>query len=379
MSRVLVVTNDFPTRRGGIETFVLALCERMDPDQVVVYTASMPGDREYDAGLPFPVYRDPASMLLPTPAVGRRVVEVMRRHGCDRVVFGASAPLGLLGRRLRRAGANRIVALTHGHEVWWARVPVTRQLLRRIGDSVDVMTYVSEWCRERIAAALSPEAASRMVRMSPGVDPERFYPGCGGAEVRKRLDIPADAPVVVCTARFVKRKGQDTLVKAWPEVLRKAPDAWLLLVGDGPHRGAVEELVAERGVEDSVVFTGSVPWEEMPAYTDAGDVYAMPCRTRRWGLEAEAFGIVFTEAQACGLPVLVGDSGGAPEAVAGPDAVVVAPRSVSRVAEVLTELLGRVPSYGRPDDRLPVPSGIATWAHAAGALEGVLAGKCPQE
>ena len=133
-------------------------------------------------------------------------------------------PLGLLAPALRRAGARRIVALTHGHEVWWARVPVARQLLRRIGDSVDVMTYVSEWCRDRIAPALSPEAAARMQRLSPGVDTDRFYPGCGGAEVRERLGIPQDAPVVVCTARMIKRKGQDTLVKAWPAVLAELPE-----------------------------------------------------------------------------------------------------------------------------------------------------------
>ena len=315
MSRLLVVTNDFPPRRGGIETFVSALSERMDPAEVVVYTASMAGDREYDATLLFPVYRDPSSMLLPLPSVGRRVERVMSEHGCDRVLFGASAPLGLLGRRLRRAGAQRIVALTHGHEVWWAKLPVTRQLLRRIGDSVDVMTYVSRWCRERIAPALSPSAASRMVRLSPAVDTERFYPGCGGEGVRGRLGIPLDAPVVVCTARMVKRKGQDTLVKAWPEVLRALPGARLLLVGDGPNRARVENHARSLGVSDSVIFTGSVPWEEVPAHTDAGDVFAMPCRTRRFGLEAEAFGIVFLEAQACGLPVLVGNSGGASEAL----------------------------------------------------------------
>ncbi|MGN6576861.1 MAG: glycosyltransferase family 4 protein [Nocardioides sp.] len=315
MSRILFVTNDFPTRRGGIETFVLALCQHLPPEEVVVYTASMPGDLEYDAELPFPVYRDPVSMLLPTPAVARRVIGVMRRHGCDRVVFGASAPLGLLAPRLRRAGARRMVALTHGHEVWWARVPVARHLLRRIGDTVDVMTYVSEWCRDRISPALSAEAAARMQRLSPGVDTDRFYPGCGGAEVRERLGIPADAPVIVCTARMVKRKGQDTLVKAWPQVLRARPDARLLLVGDGPYRQAVERLVERLGITESVIFTGSVPWTDIPAYTDAGDVYAMPCRTRLFGLEPEAFGIVLMEAEACGLPVLVGDSGGAPEAV----------------------------------------------------------------
>ena len=158
-----------------------------------------------------------------------------------------------------------------------------------------------------------------MQRLSPGVDTDRFYPGCGGAEVRERLGIPPDAPVVVCTARMIKRKGQDTLVKAWPEVLAELPEARLLLVGDGPNRTAVERLAARLGVSDSVIFTGSVPWDEVPAYTDAGDVFAMPCRTRLFGLEPEAFGIVFLEAQACGLPVLVGDSGGAPEALAGCD------------------------------------------------------------
>lgn len=322
MGRTLVVTNDFPTRRGGIETFVYSLCEQLPADEVVVYTASMPGDAELDATLPFIVYRDPSRMLLPTPAVGRRVVEVMRRHECDRVLFGASAPLGLLAPRLRGAGARRLVALSHGHEVWWARVPVTRSLLRRIGDSVDTYTYVSDWCRDRIAPALSPSARNRMRKLSPGVDLERFHPACGGADVRRRLGVPTNAPVVVCTARMVHRKGQDTLIRAWPEVRRARPDAVLLLVGDGPTRGRLEGLVRDQDVDDSVLFTGSVPWAEVPAYIDAGDVFAMPCRTRLLGLDPEAWGIVFIEAQACGLPVVVGDSGGAPETLLGRGEVV---------------------------------------------------------
>ncbi len=179
MSRTLVVTNDFPPRRGGIETFVRQLCDELPPEQVVVHTARMPGQEEYDERLPFPVVRDPSSVLLPTPAVGRRVATTLREHGCDRVLFGASAPLGLLAPRLRAAGADTQVALTHGHEVWWARTPVTRQLLRRIGDSVDELTYVSEFCRDRIAPALSTEAAARMRWLAPTVDRARFRPGCG--------------------------------------------------------------------------------------------------------------------------------------------------------------------------------------------------------
>jgi phosphatidylinositol alpha-1,6-mannosyltransferase len=336
VSRVLVVTNDFPTRRGGIESFVLALCEQLPPDRVVVYTASMPGDSEYDAGLPFRVHRDPSRVLLPTPAVARRVRSVLRRHGCDRVVFGASAPLGLLAPGLRRAGARRIVALTHGHEVWWARLPVTRRLLHRIGDSVDTMTYVSEWCRDQIAPALSADARGRMARLSPGVDPATFFPGCGGAEVRARLGVSPTAPVVVCAARLVRRKGQDTLLSAWPEVLAARPDARLLLVGDGPDRQRLVRAARRLGVTDSVVLTGGVEWREVPAHVDAGDVFAMPCRTRRWGLEPEAWGIALLEAQACGLPVVVGASGGAPETLSGPGVVVSSP------AEVAGAVLGQL-------------------------------------
>ena len=315
MSRTLFVTNDFPPRRGGIETFVRQLCDQLPADEVVVHTASMPGEDAFDSSLPFPVVRDPARLLLPTPAVGERVATTLRTYNCDRVVFGAAAPLGLLAPRLRAAGAQHLTAITHGHEVWWASVPGTRRLLRRIGNSVDVVTFVSDYCRERIAPALSPEAAARMRRLSPTVDRTRFFPDCGGAEVRRRLGIDDDALVVVSVARLVRRKGQDTLIRIWPEVSAQFPGAVLLLVGDGPQRRRLDRMVRRRGLEASVQFTGPVPWEEVPAHLDAADVFALPCRDRLLGLEVEAFGIVFLEAAACGLPVVAGRSGGVRDAV----------------------------------------------------------------
>lgn len=316
MTRTLFVTNDFPPRRGGIETFVRQLCEELPPDQVVVHTASMSGSAELDRTLPYPVVRDPVTTLLPTRAVGERVAETLRRHGCDRVVFGAAAPLGLLAPTLRAAGARHLTAVTHGHEVWWASVPGTRRLLRRIGDSVDVVTYVSDYCRDRITPALSRDAAERMVRLSPKVDQSRFQPRRGGQEVRRRNAIEPDALVVVSVARLVRRKGQDTLVRIWPEVQERFPGAVLLLVGEGPRRRSLERMVTRRGLEPVVRFTGSVPWEDVPAHLAAGDVFAMPCRDRLFGLEVEAFGIVFLEAAASGLPIVAGRSGGVRDALA---------------------------------------------------------------
>lgn len=314
MSRILVITNDFPPRQGGIETFVRALCDYLPSDELVVFTSSMPGDRAYDASLPFPVVRDRTTMLVPTPRVRRHAADVLREYQADRVIFGAAAPLGLMGPALRKAGARRIVAITHGHETWWAALPGSRQALRRIGDSADVVTTVSDWCASRIAAALSVEARGRMQRLRPGVDIRRFYPGCGGDEVRAKLAL-GNRPVVACVSRLVARKGQDSLIRAWPEVLAVVPDAILLLVGGGPDRGRLEGLVERFGVGESVNFTGAVPFDEIPPYQDVADVFALPCRTRRMGLEPEALGIVALEAAACGKPVLVGSSGGAPDTV----------------------------------------------------------------
>lgn len=321
MHKTLIVTNDFPPRPGGIQAFLHNMAQRLDPTQVVVYASTWKRGAEgreataaFDAGQEFPVVRDRTTMLLPTPAVTRRATALLREHGCTSVWFGAAAPLGLMAPALRAAGARRIVATTHGHEAGWAQLPAARQLLRRIGEGTDTLTYLGEYTRRRIAAALTPEAAARMVQLPPGVDEKTFHPGSGGDEIRARLGL-TDRPVVVCVSRLVPRKGQDTLIEAMPAITAAVPDAVLLIVGGGPYEKELRALAARTGVAGSVRFTGAVPWAELPAHYGAGDVFAMPCRTRRGGLDVEGLGIVYLEASATGLPVVAGDSGGAPDAV----------------------------------------------------------------
>jgi phosphatidylinositol alpha-1,6-mannosyltransferase len=339
MPKVLIVTNDFPPRAGGIQSFVHALAVRLPEGSVTVYAPAWEGAAAFDAAQPFPVERHPTSLMLPAPSVARRAARLLGRDGCDTVLFGAAAPLGLLAPSLRRAGARRLVAITHGHEAGWAALPGARSLLRRIGDSVDTVTYLGEYTRARLARALSPEAVARMTRLAAGVDSEAFRPGAGGAAVRDRLGL-ASRPVVICVSRLVPRKGQDTLIRAWPVVQATVPDAVLLLVGGGPYAGRLRRLAHGLGVAGSVIFTGPVPWLELPAYYDAGDVFAMPCRTRRHGLDVEGLGIVYLEASATGLPVIGGDSGNAPDAIrAGETGYVVSGRSPAEVAGRLVHLL----------------------------------------
>jgi phosphatidylinositol alpha-1,6-mannosyltransferase len=338
MSRTLLITNDFPPRPGGIQSFVHNLAVRQPPGSVVVYASSWRGAAKFDADQPFEVVRERTKVLLPTPLIARRAARLARAYDCDTVWFGAAAPLGLLAAGLRRrAGIRRAVALTHGHEAGWAALPGPRGLLRRIGRGVDVTTYLGEYTRVRLARVLG--GVTELRRLAPGVDVDTYHPAVDGEQVRLRLGL-ADRPVVVCVSRLVPRKGQDMLIRAMPEIRRRVPDAALLIVGGGPYRATLTKLARQTGVERDVVFTGSVPAAELPAHYAAGHVYAMPCRTRNRGLDVEGLGIVYLEASATGLPVVAGDSGGAPDAVReGETGYVVEGRDVARLADRVATLL----------------------------------------
>ena len=340
MPRTLIVTNDFPPRQGGIQSFVYELARRLDTGQLTVYAPKWDGAAAFDAAAPFEVVRHPTSLMIGGPEVRRRAAELARSRRAEAVVFGASAPLGLITPVLREAGVRRAIAITHGHEAGWAVLPGARQLLRQIGERTDVMTYLGEYFRVRLAGALTPAAAARMARLHPAVDAGVFHPDPAARElIRDRYGL-AGRPVVVCVSRLVARKGQDTLLRAWPAVLRRVPEAALLIVGGGSHAAALRQLAARTGVTSSVRFTGPVPQAELPAHYAAGDVFSMPCRTRRGGLDVEGLGIVYLEASATGLPVVGGDSGGAPDAILdGETGYVVGGRDVAALAERLTALL----------------------------------------
>jgi len=340
MRPTLIVTNDFPPRRGGIQSFVHELALRLDPDRLTVYAPKWDGDAAFDAAAPFEVVRHPTSLMIGGPSVRRRAASLARSRKAEVVVFGASAPLGLITPVLRKAGVQRAIAITHGHEAGWAALPVARQLLRRIGDETDVVTYLGEYFRVRLATALSPAAAARMTQLHPGVDPAAFRPDpVARAAIRQRYGL-GDRPVVTCVSRLVPRKGQDTLLRAWPAVLGQVPDAALLIVSGGPYAKTLRRLAEQTGVVSSVTFTGPVPQPELPAHYAAGDVFSMPCRTRRGGLDVEGLGIVYLEASAAGLPVVGGDSGGAPDAIlAGETGYVVGGRDVAALSGHLIALL----------------------------------------
>lgn len=304
----LIITNDFPPQVGGIETFVATAADLLGGD-VVVLTGNRGGVATgTDPDWPYPVHRRRAP-LLPTTAVARDAADLVTRHRIERVLYGAAAPLGLLAPRLREVGVRRQVALTHGHEVWWAALPGSREVLRRIGAAVDHLTTISGHTEDRIGPALDPAARRRLVRLSPPVDPDRFRPDPSARRPGRCL----------AAGRLVRQKGIYTLVTGWARAAERGDlpaAAELVVLWEGPQRRSLTGLVRRLGVADRVRLPGAVPHSAMPSWLQSADVFALPVRTRLGGLNPEGFGLVFAEAAACGLPVLVGESGGAPETVA---------------------------------------------------------------
>lgn len=336
------MTNDFGPRAGGIETFIIGLIEHLPPNQTIVYTSAQSDSKEYDAGwkvnFGVTVIRDRTKILLPTPRVTKVLARLVKDNGIKVVAFGAAAPLALMAASLKRAGAQKVVALTHGHEVWWSKLFPFSLAIRRIGSTIDTLTYLGEFTKSAISKALTPKARQSMVKIAPGIDVEHFAPR-DSTLLRQSLGLDGKK-VIISVGRLVHRKGQDRLIESMRAVIAQTPSAHLLLIGQGPYRKHLVSLVKKSGLESHVSFIGRINYAELPRYICLGEVFAMPSRSRFFGLEVEGLGIVYLEASACGLPVIAGASGGAPDAVIeGVTGLVVDGLDIAAIANSLIELL----------------------------------------
>ena len=333
----LLVTNDFPPKMGGIQSYLWELWRRLDPGRFEVLTTAHPDAAAFDAAQPFRIRRLPDTQLLPTPRLARLVGQHARAIDARLVVLDPAVPLGLIGPRL---GMPYGVVL-HGAEVTVpGRLPVTRQLLAHVlRHAVHVVAAGGYPAAEgaRVAGRRMPAVTV----VPPGVDVTRFRPLDAPEQVaaRRRWGLPEAGPVVVSLSRLVPRKGMDVLVRAAAGLAGEFPDLAVAIGGSGRDRDRLERLIARTGAPARLV--GVVEEADLPAFYGCADVFAMLCRSRWWGLEQEGFGIVFLEAAAAGVAQVAGDSGGAAEAVAeGVTGLVVSrPGSTAPVAAAMRRLL----------------------------------------
>jgi phosphatidylinositol alpha-1,6-mannosyltransferase len=372
--RVAWLTNDLPPQSGGIQQFVGSLLERTATATTLVLGPAAPPERsaeaqDFDAAGRWRTIRAPGRVL-PTPASLRWAVQHLREQRPDVIVIASLWPLGGLVRGLRRHIDVPVLGITHGAEAGLARGP-GRLLLRGIARDVDLVTVISEHTSAAIGSVLTDV---RIERLSPGVDPERFArssDGVAAAALRRRWGVPTDATVVGCVARLVPRKGQDVLLDVWSDLQSEHGDARLVIVGEGPLRTRLERRAS--GMH-GVHVVGPVTWTELPIAYAALDVFAMPVRTRLAGLDVEGLGISLREAQAAGLPIVAGRSGGAPETVTDPRCgVVVDGRDRDAVAAALRRWLSDEPGRGAARTHGPRVAQAWSWDAVAARFEALVA------
>ncbi|HZP30058.1 MAG TPA: glycosyltransferase family 4 protein [Acidimicrobiia bacterium] len=349
----LLVTNDFPPKIGGIQSYLYELWRRLPPTETTVLTTPYEGAAAWDARQPFRVERTRESWLLPTASLTRRIDALARELGAGVVFLDPMLPLGLVGPRLRSAP---YVVVVHGAEITVpGRLPGLRSLAATVLRSAAGIVAAGEYpAREAAHAAGRPLPA---LVLPPGVDPGRFRPLDPERRrvVRARHGLHPHAPLVLGVSRLVPRKGFDTVLDA----VGGLPGVHVAIAGAGRDRARLERRSLPLGARAR--FLGRVPDAELPELYACADVFAMLCRDRWGGLEAEGFGIVFVEAAACGVPAVAGRSGGSHDAVVdGETGIVVDPRDVGAARRAVAALLR--------DDSLRARMGAAARARAAGPL-----------
>lgn len=332
----LLVTNDFPPKVGGIQSYLWELWRRLPPDDVVVLTTPYQGAAEFDRRQPFRVVRTRERLLLPTPGLRRRIERLAEEVSASFVVLDPALPLGALGPHLSLPYA----VMVHGAEITVpGRTPGLRALLSRVLTGARLVIANSDYPAQEACHIARRDLP--VITVYPGIDGDRFRPldAEERADARRRFDLPLDARVVLGISRLVRRKGFDVLLEASARLAPRRPDLAVVIGGDGRDRARLERLAASCGAPAR--FLGRVPDADLQGLFGAADIFAMLCRNRWAGMEQEGFGIVFVEAAAAGIPQIAGASGGAAEAVAdrGTGLVVYRPDDVGEVATALATLL----------------------------------------
>jgi phosphatidylinositol alpha-1,6-mannosyltransferase len=343
------VTNDFPPKIGGIESYLTNLCTGFFPSDVAVVAPGRPGWEKVDEALPYQVFRLKGGYQRGSRRVFRAVLDAAHAFQADVVHFLAALPLGRLGSRLRQATGLPYTVIAHGtgEILLPSRLPLAKRALRRVLTDADLVFPVSEFTEKAVKQITDGRATTVVV--PPSVDVNRFSLDVSGATVRERHEL-GGAFVVLFVSRLVKRKGADILIRA----IGEDTDAVAVIAGAGSDRASLERLAREVRASDRVVFAGLVPDDELPGYYSASDCFCMPCTSRLGGLDTEGFGVVYLEAQASGLPCIAGRCGGSAEAVLHGETGVVlddpTPHSVHRAIEVFAgdpALTARVGAAGR--------------------------------
>jgi phosphatidylinositol alpha-1,6-mannosyltransferase len=362
-----MITSNFPPVRGGSAVVYGNLASCL-PDDIIVmapresYANGLPliGWREHDRSAPYRIVRLPLlrtrissirktrttrlRFLIADLAIRLRVTAVLIRllltTGARSICVGELLASGWILRMCRWLPRVRSIVYVHGEEVTTANAydPDRRGAFAALR-AADRIVVVSRFTQEAVRALLGSGSDNRMTLIENGLDTQRFRP------LGKRQDLLEIYQlqgrfVFVSVCRLVEKKGIDNAIRAFVSVQRQYPDCRYLVVGSGPYEVFLHRLAEELGLKNCVVFAGDVPEEELVAHYCLGDTFVMPNRAMADG-DTEGFGLVFLEANGCGLPVIAGSDGGSRDAVQdGVNGLVVNGHSVVAIEAAMLSMIG---------------------------------------
>lgn len=341
---LLVITELFLPTKGGTAVWFDEVYRRLGGKEIHIVTAAVPGSEAHDRDHPNTVHRlrlerhwwlRPESLGIYAKFFVQSV-RIALRHPIAAVHAGRVLPEGLVGWVVARLFRVPLVIYAHGEEITTWRQPTKFKAMVFTYRHADRVIANSRFTQDELHKLGVPQA--RIVRISPGVDVDRFRPGLPTTDLFERLSLSPDTPLILSVGRLSRRKGFDQVIQALPKVLAEVPDAHYVIIGTGDDAGYLRRLAEEVGVAGRVHLLGHVAMEDLPRWYNACRVFAMP--NREIDGDNEGFGMVYLEAGACGKPSLAGIAGGTGDAVQdGVTGLRVDGRSVSQVAEALISLL----------------------------------------
>lgn len=320
MKKTLLLTENFPPKKGGSGRWFWELYSRLPNDKVLIVANDTPEGREFDKTHELDIVRIELEStewgLASTKGLGfywetiRKVLKLIKGHGIEEVHCGRVIPEGVIARALKLLAGARYNCFVHGEDVETAATSREHSLLvKNVCKNASMLICNSE-NTANIVRKLGFDSGSKCEVLHPGVDTSRFEVAAPDTSFRQQMGWSGKR-VLLTVGRLQRRKGQDFLIKSMPALLKEFPDLFYAVVGRGECYDELISLVDQHKLHDNVCVYPDMDDEALIKCYQQCDIFILPNRTI--DNDIEGFGMVLVEAQVCGKPVIAGDSGGTRE------------------------------------------------------------------
>ncbi|MEP0355639.1 glycosyltransferase family 4 protein [Paraglaciecola sp.] len=323
MKKTLLFSEIFPPKHGGSGRWFWEVYSRLDPNKYVILAGTTPEQKEFDDEANLTIERITFKYkkwsdwgLLSISGIVFYINlfidtwKAIKKHEIDVIHCGRCIPEGFIAYLIKATLKIPYYCYIHGEDVENAATSrAFSWIVRRALKGADLLICNSQNSKRVLLAHwdVNPELTTVI---TPGVDTNTFKPAPKSLELRAKFGWN-ERPVLLTVSRLELRKGHATLIEALVDIKAKIPDVLYAIIGGGPQKPELEKLVSELSLEDNVMFMSELSDRQMIECYQQSDIFVLP--NRDIGRNIEGFGIVMIEAQACGVPVIGGNSGGTPE------------------------------------------------------------------